>query len=129
MNPSQLGSFESIPLAAIRPSPTNPRKNFDPIALAELTRSIGKRPSGERPDYQAVTRAVPKLVKVVFDAALPELHEVALLLLAADATDVNSYADKTRDREKMWALAKQAGIDADSHFATCTRRADFRKAS
>ena len=42
MNQSQLGSFESIPLAAIRPSPTNPRKNFDPIALAELTRSIGE---------------------------------------------------------------------------------------
>jgi ParB/RepB/Spo0J family partition protein len=40
MNQSQLGSFESIAIAAIRPSGTNPRKTFDPIQLAELQRSI-----------------------------------------------------------------------------------------
>lgn len=40
MNQPQLGSFESIAVAAIRPSHTNPRKNFDPIALAELQTSV-----------------------------------------------------------------------------------------
>lgn len=29
-----------IPLVRIRPSPTNPRKHFDPVALADLARSI-----------------------------------------------------------------------------------------
>lgn len=40
MNQSPLGSFESIAIANIRPSATNPRKNFDQLALDELTRSI-----------------------------------------------------------------------------------------
>ncbi|HSU19882.1 MAG TPA: ParB/RepB/Spo0J family partition protein, partial [Acidobacteriaceae bacterium] len=40
MNQLQPGSFESIPLSAIRPSTTNPRKHFDPAALEELTGSI-----------------------------------------------------------------------------------------
>lgn len=40
MNPASVGSFESIPLNAIRPSPTNPRKHFDEGAMAELTASI-----------------------------------------------------------------------------------------
>jgi ParB family chromosome partitioning protein len=40
MNPTQPGSFQSIALDAIRPSSTNPRKNFDPAALEELAQSI-----------------------------------------------------------------------------------------
>lgn len=40
MNQTQIGSFEHIPLAAIRPSTTNPRKHFDPAALEELTNSV-----------------------------------------------------------------------------------------
>jgi ParB/RepB/Spo0J family partition protein len=40
MNQPQLGSFESIPLSAIRPSGTNPRKHFDQLALDELTHSV-----------------------------------------------------------------------------------------
>ena len=40
MNQPQLGSFESVTLATIRPSRTNPRKNFDELAMAELTRSV-----------------------------------------------------------------------------------------
>lgn len=42
MNQPQLGSFESIPLSAIRPSGTNPRKHFDPLAMEELTRSVSE---------------------------------------------------------------------------------------
>lgn len=42
MNQPQLGNFESIALAAIRPSPTNPRKHFDQLQLEELARSIGE---------------------------------------------------------------------------------------
>ncbi len=40
MTQPQLGSFESIPLSAIRPSLTNPRKHFDDLAMQELTRSV-----------------------------------------------------------------------------------------
>ncbi len=40
MNQPQLGSFDSIPLAAIRPSGTNPRKHFDAMEMEELTRSV-----------------------------------------------------------------------------------------
>jgi ParB family chromosome partitioning protein len=40
MNQTQIGSFEHIPLAAIRPSTTNPRKHFDQTALDELTNSV-----------------------------------------------------------------------------------------
>jgi ParB family chromosome partitioning protein len=40
MTQPQIGSFENIPLAAIRPSTTNPRKHFDPAALEELTQSV-----------------------------------------------------------------------------------------
>ena len=40
MNQPQLGSYEHIALSAIRPSTTNPRKNFDPAALEELAVSI-----------------------------------------------------------------------------------------
>jgi ParB family chromosome partitioning protein len=43
MNQTQSsGSFESIPLEAIRPSSTNPRRNFDETALNELAASIGE---------------------------------------------------------------------------------------
>lgn len=40
MNLVQISSYEHIPLAAIRPSTTNPRKHFDQAALEELTASI-----------------------------------------------------------------------------------------
>ncbi len=40
MTQPQIGSFEPIPLSAIRPSTTNPRKHFDPAALEELTQSV-----------------------------------------------------------------------------------------
>lgn len=40
MTQPQIGSFESIALAAISPSTTNPRKNFDQAKLDELTDSI-----------------------------------------------------------------------------------------
>ena len=40
MNQSQLGSFENIPIARIRPSGTNPRKSFDAVAMEELTNSV-----------------------------------------------------------------------------------------
>lgn len=40
MTSTQIGSFENIPLAAIRPSSTNPRKHFDQVSLDELTNSI-----------------------------------------------------------------------------------------
>lgn len=38
----QTGSFEHIPLSAIRPSTTNPRKHFDQAAMDELTQSIAE---------------------------------------------------------------------------------------
>ena len=34
------GRLERIPLAALRPSPTNPRKRFDAGAIEELAESI-----------------------------------------------------------------------------------------
>ncbi|HEY9138709.1 MAG TPA: ParB/RepB/Spo0J family partition protein, partial [Terriglobus sp.] len=65
MTQPQLGSFESIPLSAIRLSLTNPRKHFDETAMQELTRSV-----------QAVGVNQPVLlrpVKIVLDDVLYEL--------------------------------------------------------
>ncbi|MBL8600319.1 MAG: ParB N-terminal domain-containing protein [Myxococcales bacterium] len=38
------GELRSIPLGAIVESPTNPRKYYDPKALAELTESLRTKP-------------------------------------------------------------------------------------
>lgn len=40
MSQPQIGHFDSIAIAAIRPSPTNPRKHFDELAMMDLQRSI-----------------------------------------------------------------------------------------
>ena len=56
MTQPQIGSFEPIPLSAIRPSATNPRKHFDPAALEELTQSV-----------RELGVTVPILVRQCFD--------------------------------------------------------------
>ena len=40
MAPENLSAIHSLPVTSLAPSPTNPRRNFDPAALAELTASV-----------------------------------------------------------------------------------------
>lgn len=101
MNPTQIGSFENIPLAAIRPSTTNPRKHFDQAALDELAGSIREmgvtQPILIRPNGKAAFPGEP--VGEPYELVTGERRWRAAEI--AGRTDIPAFIRELSDQEAM----------------------------
>lgn len=95
MNHPQLGSFEAIPLSAIRPSTTNPRKYFDEAAMEELTRSI-----------QETGVTTPLLLRHVFVPAR-DSNSLAPIAYEIVAGERRYRAAKAAGREDVPAIVRE----------------------
>lgn len=119
-----LLSGTTIPLAFITPSPTNPRKRFDPKALAELTESILKhgviQPVIVRSGHSAKdARILWELVagerryRAAKAAGLEEIPAIVRSLTDAEALELQVI--ENLQREDLHALEEAEGYELLMH--------------
>ena len=118
-----------LPLAALTPSPTNPRKTFDPVALEELAESIKEKGliqpivvrvhgpgregyevvAGERRYRAAMLAQVEELPCI-----LRQLDDVAVLEIQTIENLQRDDLHPLEEAEGFAALMKEAGYDVET---------------